>query len=329
MGAAGLFIKSPILMPRITMSDGAVDLSALDLNLLRVLDAMMAERNVTRAARRLGVTQSAVSNALARLRRLFQDDLFVRTPGGMEPTALARDLAGPVGAALDAVRGALALMVPFDPATAATAFALGMSEYAECVLGPPLVAALRAEAPGAGLTIRHADRDDAFERLERGEIGLAVGVLPEPPAHMTRVMLMRDRFVTLMRPDHPCATGDFTLQRFLAHPHALVSPTGSRTGAVDRALETLGLSRRVAVVGAHMLAVAPMLLGSDLLCTASERLARPMADAHGLAVRPTPVDAGITRIAMVWHRRDDRAPSHVWLRRRLAEIATGLGRAGV
>ena len=125
-------------------------LERLDLNLLRVFQAIDAERHVTRAAARLGVTQSAASNALARLRLEFQDDLFQRTPAGMEPTALARELAGPVRAALDAVRAAVELNRPFEPATARDEFVVGVSDYAEFVLAPPLVAALRDGHPGSG-----------------------------------------------------------------------------------------------------------------------------------------------------------------------------------
>jgi DNA-binding transcriptional LysR family regulator len=303
-----------------------VDPGRIDLNLLRVFEAVMAERHVTRAARRLGLTQSAVSNALARLRGVFADELFVRTPAGMEPTALARELEGPVGAALDAVRGALSVLVPFDPATAETAFALGVSEYAEVVLGPPLVARLREEAPGASVAFRHADRADAFDLIERDAVQLALGVLPEPPAHMTRVMLLKDGFATLMRPGHPCAEGPFGLDRFLEFPHLLVSPTGARTGAVDRALERIGRHRRLAVIGAHLASAAPMLLSSDLLCTAAERLALPLAAAHGLVARATPAEAEPVRLAMVWHRRYDRLPAHAWMRRTVAALAEDLSR---
>ena len=136
-------------------------LERLDLNLLRVFQAIDAERNVTRAAARLGITQSAASNALARLRRAFQDELFQRTPAGMAPTALARELAAPVGAALDAVRSAVELNRPFAPEDARDEFVIGASDYAEFVLAPPLVEALRTQAPGVSVVFRHADRDDA------------------------------------------------------------------------------------------------------------------------------------------------------------------------
>ena len=143
-----------------------MDIGRLDLNLLRVFEALHAERHVTRAGARLGLTQSAVSNALKRLRLVFQDDLFQRTPRGMEPTALARELASPVATALDAVRAALDLNRPFDPARAQETFRIGVSDQAEFVLGPPLVGILGREAPGVTLVFRHADRDVALALLD-------------------------------------------------------------------------------------------------------------------------------------------------------------------
>jgi DNA-binding transcriptional LysR family regulator len=213
-----------------------VDLDRLDLNLLRVFEALWAERHVTRAAARLGLTQSAASNALGRLRAAFKDDLFQRTPTGMEPTALARELAGPVGAALDAVRAAVALNRPFDPAHAEESFTLGMSDYAEFVLAPPLIAALRARAPGVSVVVRHVDREVVTALLDEDRAHLAIGQLPEPPTRMTRIMLLRDELVVLMRPDHPAAKEGLDLDAFLAWPHLLVSAVASREGAVDRAL---------------------------------------------------------------------------------------------
>jgi LysR family transcriptional activator of mexEF-oprN operon len=222
-------------------------LERLDLNLLRVFRAIDAERNVTRAATRLEITQSAASNALTRLRRAFQDDLFQRTPNGMEPTALARELAGPVCTALDAVRSAVDLNRPFAPESARDEFVVGTSEYAEFVLAPFLVAALREQVPGVSVVFRHADREGALELLDQDRAHLAIGTFPEPPVRMTRIVLMRDEFVVLMRADHPAARA-LDLKRYLDSPHLLVSPVASREGAVDRALATLGRRRELAAL---------------------------------------------------------------------------------
>ena len=299
----------------------AINPERLDLNLLRVLEALLAERHVTRAAARLGLTQSAVSNALRRLRAAFGDELFQRTPAGMEPTALARELAGPVGAALDAVRAAAALNRPFDPATARDEVTMGVSDYAELVLGPPLIAELARTAPGLSLTLRHVDREVALDLLERDRAQLAVGTLPEPPAHMTRVVLLRDGFGVLVRQGHP-AEGGLDLAAFLAWPHLLVSAVASRR-AVDRALATIGERRRVAAVVAHHLAAGAVLRRSDLLCTLARRVALPLAEAFGLVLLPLPAEValGAQSVSLVFHNRYAQHPAHRWLRRLVAETA--------
>ena len=299
-----------------------MDLTTLDLNLLRVFDAVMRERHVTRAASRLGLTQSAVSNALARLRAAFGDELFVRRPGGVEPTALASDLDPPIAAALDQVRAALAMKLPFVPATATDHFSVGMSEYAEAVLAAPLVAALAAEAPGCMLTLRHVDRTDAEALMEREDIAIALTVMPdELPAHFTRILVLPDEFATLMRPDHPLAEGELTLERFASVPHLVVSPNGSRRAALDEPMRAAGHPRRVTVTCGHFLAVADILLASDLICTMSGRMGQRIARVRGLAVRTTPVEIRHIRLSMAWHRRHDSHPAHIWLRRKLQALA--------
>jgi len=302
-----------------------MELGQLDLNLLRVFHAVGTERHVTRAAGRLGVTQSAVSNALARLRVAFGDELFLRRPGGVEPTALAAELALPIANALDQVEAALKLRLPFDPKTAEEAWTLGMSEYAESVLAPCLVRILRAEAPRCFLAIRHIDRTDMEPMLDGGGIGLAFGVLPEPPSRFNRVMLLPDRFLSFMDAGHPLAQAEaMSLAAFASYPHILVSANGSRRGALDEPLEALGHPRRIAVVVARASAAIRMVQGSDLVCTTSARLVRPLAEHVPVALREPPVELRHERIAMVWHRRHDQHPAHVWLRRRLQSLAREL-----
>ena len=206
------------------------DLATLDLNLLRVFDAVARERHVTRAAEKLNLSQPAVSNALTRLRAALGDELFLRRPGGVEPTALALSLTGPVAEVLDRLRQTLAVNAPFDPATTERVFTVAFSEYAESVLAPSLLEAMGRQAPHALLAIRHADRTNALELLDSGEAEMAVAVLPDPPALYTRVLLLPEVFVTVMRPGHELATGEMTLKRFTSVPHLLHSPNGSRDG---------------------------------------------------------------------------------------------------
>ncbi len=293
------------------------DLSQLDLNLLRVFDAVARERHVTRAARRLNLSQPAVSNALARLRAALGDDLFLRRPGGVEPTILAQSLAGPVAEALDRLSDALATRTPFDPATARREFHVAFSEYAEAVLAPAVLARIAREAPGCLLAIRHADRTNVEALLDGGAAVLAVAVLDEPPALYTRLRMLPEAFLTLMRPDHPLASGEFTLDAFLSVPHLLHSPNGSRDGALDHALAGQGMARRLGGVVAHLSAVPAVLAGTDMIITLSARLARSLAAAHGLVLREPPIEVRHTRLSLVFHRRFEADAGHAWLRRLL------------
>lgn len=297
------------------------DLSTLDLNLLRVFDAVARERHVTRAAQRLNLSQPAVSNALARLRAALNDELFLRRPGGVEPTELALALAGPVAEVLDRLRDTLAVHAPFDPATSDRVFTLALSEYAEAVLAPPLLERMGREAPGCLLAIRHADRTNWQALLERGEAELAVGVLPEPPAIYTRIRLLPEGFMTLMRKGHPLATGVMTEDRLIGFPHLLHSPNGSRDGALDVALATRGKKRRLGAVVAHLSAVPEILARTDMVMTLSGRLALLLADAHGLVVRESPVEIRHTRLSMIFHRRLESDDGHAWLRRLILTVA--------
>ena len=293
------------------------ELSQLDLNLLRVFDAVARERHVTRAAQRLNLSQPAVSNALARLRAALGDELFLRRPGGVEPTALAAALASPVAEALDRLADALAVQAPFEPATARRVFTVAFSEYAEAALAPRVLERMAREAPDCLLAIRHADRTNAEALLERGEAQLAIAVLPEPGALYTRLRLLPEAFLTLMRHDHPLAGGELTLERFISVPHLLHSPNGSRDGALDAILATRGLSRRLGAVVAHLSAVPEILGRTEMIMTLSARLAAQMATGGQLITRAPPLDVRHTRLSMIFHRRFEGDPGHAWLRRLL------------
>lgn len=301
------------------------DLQTLDLNLLRVFDAVARERHVTHAAEKLNLSQPAVSNALARLRTALKDELFLRRPGGVEPTALALSLAGPVAEVLDRLRTTLADQTPFEPATTQRVFTVALSEYAESVLAPPLLEVMHREAPNALLAVRHADRTNAQDLLEKGEAELAIAVLGEPPALYTRVRLLPEGFITLVRPGHPLAEGEMTLERFTAFPHLLHSPNGSRGGALDAPLEAAGFPRRLGAVVAHLGAVPEILARTDMVMTLSARLAQRLARTYGLVQRPCPVAFEHVRLSLVFHRRFEADAGHAWLRRLLLVVAREVG----
>lgn len=296
-------------------------LAGLDLNLLRVFDAVMRERHVTRAAERLNLSQPAVSNALARLRVALHDELFLRRPGGVEPTALALNLAGPIAEALDRLAETLSVQAPFDPATSNRVFPIALSEYAEAVLAPMLLAAVAREAPGCMIAISHADRTNAMALLDGGVAQLAIAVLGEPTALYTRLRLLPEEFRVLMRPDHPLAAGALDLERYLSVPHLLHSPNGSREGAVDVELAKTGRQRRLGAVLAHLSAVPAILHGTDMIMTLSSRLAEMLGRSHGLVCRDLPLEITHLRLSLVFHRRFEADAGHAWLRQLLLRVA--------
>ena len=182
-----------------------MDIRAVDLNLLKAFDALMSERAVTRAAGRIGLSQPAMSHALSRLRSLFADDLFVRTPAGMEPTAHAREIAPLISAAIEQIEAALNLGAGFDPARSAGIFSAGMAEYAEVALVGPLARAFAKEAPRATLRLLPLNGADAADQLERGMIDVAVAHLRTVPAAIETRPLLREPFVVVTRKGHPLA----------------------------------------------------------------------------------------------------------------------------
>jgi DNA-binding transcriptional LysR family regulator len=221
-----------------------MDVRAVDLNLLKAFDALTSERAVTRAATRIGLSQPAMSHALSRLRALFADDLFVRTPTGMEPTARAREIAPLVAAAIEHIEAALNLGIGFDPAKSTGIFTAGMAEYAEVALVGRLAAAFARQAARATLRLTPLTGTDAAEQLDRGVIDVAVARLGTLPTHVESVLLLRDPFVVVARRGHPIVGQSLSIEAYAALNHILVSPRGDTSGALDRILVDFGLRRR-------------------------------------------------------------------------------------
>lgn len=298
-----------------------MDVAGFDLNLLKVFDALYAERHVTHAGLRTGLSQSAMSGALTRLREVFEDELFVRTPAGMQPTPRAHDLAGPVADALRLVRGALGTR-SFDHRTSDQAFTIAMTDYAAFVLLPPLLARLGAEAPQVDLRVRGMfGRDEAVALLDAGEADLAVGVPTDASARIISRPLFREGFACVARCGHPAFAEGVSLEAFAAAPHLLVSPEGDRSGLVDRELSKLGLKRRV-LLSLPQFLVAPFVIAeTDLVATLSSRVARRFAETGvGIAVHEPPIVLPTWPLAMMWHRRTDAHTATTWLREVVAEV---------
>jgi DNA-binding transcriptional LysR family regulator len=297
-----------------------MDIRAVDLNLLKAFDALIRERAVTRAAGRIGLSQPAMSHALSRLRSLFADDLFVRTPNHMEPTARAREIAPLVSAAIEHIEAALNLGIGFDPAKSTGIFTAGMAEYAEVALVGRLAEAFAGQAPKATLRLTPLTGAEAADRLDNGAIDVAVVHLRALPGHLDSMMLLRDPFVLVARRGHPLAAQSLSLEAYAALDHVLVSPRGDTSGAVDRALADFGLKRRIALLVATYLALPAVLASSDLVATVPRRTAQPIAAMAEIEIMPLAIDLSV-HVSMAWHRRATSEPAQVWFRSLLSEAA--------
>lgn len=299
-----------------------MDLHGIDLNLLVAFDALMAERSVTRAGARIGRTQPAMSAALARLRTLLRDDLFVRSPAGLQPTPRALDLAEPLGRALADIQCTLDFVRAFDPLASTASFTLGLSEHPTYVVLPRLVEHLGEVAPAVGLRIRSfTARDDAVAMLDAGTIDVAIGVPPaNPVGRILTQPLFEERFVCILRPRHPAADAPLTLSAFLALSHVLVSPEDERHGHVDTALAKLGRKRRLALTLPQMYAVPALVARSDMIATLLEGVVHASGHGERLVVRTPPLELDRVPFVLLWHRRNDAHPAQRWLRSTVATL---------
>ena len=292
----------------------------LDLNLLRVFDALVRQRKVAAAAQELGLSAPAVSNALARLRRATGDELFTRTPGGMLPTAHAAAIAPAVSDALAALEAAVARPAVFAPASGERSFRLAMTDIGEIIFLPALVRRLREAAPGVTLSTVRNTAIDLRAEMAQGSVDLAVGWLPRLGAGFHQRRLFTQRYVALMAAGHPLAQGRLTAARFVAARHAVVVSEGTGHEQVQRELRRLGVAEPVALRLPHFVAVPWIVAESDLVVTVPEKLALKAAGPFGLVVRELPLALPRFEVNVFWHRRAHREAGNRWLRERLAEL---------
>lgn len=292
----------------------------IDLNLLRVFDAVLRERGVTAAAGRLGLTQPAVSNALARLRALFGDALFVRTATGMDATPFARGVAEPVRQALALLESALAHGPGFEPATSTRAFRFYMSDLGQVEFLPPLVERVQRAAPGVRLEAAAADLEHMADALGSGALDLAVGFLPALGPPIERQPLFRDPYVCLMRLGHPAIQKKLTRKRFLEASHVVVTYRGGGHRVIEEALERAGVARRIALRVPHFTVVPMVLERTDLILTLPARVARIYERQGRFKAVPPPVPISPAEVAVHWHERFAADPGNRWLRDQIVAL---------
>lgn len=301
------------------------DLNRVDLNLLVAFEALYEERGVTRAAQRLNLAQPSVSGALARLRTLFDDPLFVRAPNGMQPTPKARMLAPRVAAALVRVRDVLAMSEVATPGDfRGRAVSVAMTDYAGLIAAPLLVAAVRREAPGLDLRIRPLHARSVCNDLEAGRLDFAIGGHIAVPPGLVSTTLFDERFVGIADRAGRFARSRVDLESWLAAPHALFAPGAfaEPSGVVDEALARLGRSRRVALTVPHVSALPACLAGTDLVATIAERIAVRLAESAGVAVFALPLEDLPPFDVVLAHAPGlERDPVLAWVRQTIMGIA--------
>jgi DNA-binding transcriptional LysR family regulator len=305
----------------------AINLRTVDLNLLTVFDAVYAEGNLGRAALRLTMTQPAVSNALARLRAMTRDPLFVKASHGVTPTPFARRLHGPVRDALDMIRGGLAAAGEFDPARSKREFMVATGYGLEVVAGPAFLAWAHTHAPGvriSGRLIGH--RENVWTELRDGHLDVAVDVMLPSGKNFASQHLLDADLVVIARRAHPRVRERLTLADYLAERHVVLRPksTEEMQHAVRRKLHEL--DRDVALEVSSTLALAIVVSESNALGAIGRALAEKLADRLRLRIFPPPVALPTVGVYVVWHRSRANDPGHRWLREGIAELLIGMGR---
>lgn len=319
-----------------------MSIGRMDLNLLKVFDAVYEDRNLVLAGRRLHLSQSAVSHALTRLREVVGDELFLRTGKGLAPTGRASAMAPMLRDALRRIEATLGVE-PFVPAHSTRRFVIAANDHVTVVIVAPLLRALQQAAPGVDLVIRPSTRLDLAEQIDLGRIDLAIGIFSQVPARLNADLLMTQGEKILMRKGHPASRRKLQVKDLARYPLVTLSVGGQEEGAVDGFILERGLARqsemfdRNALVEAlqgsggpplrqrvtvpHALAIPALLRDSDMLSIVPASLAQALADGGELVERQPPYRTGQSVTRAVWHRRNDHEAGHVWLREMVAEVA--------
>jgi DNA-binding transcriptional LysR family regulator len=299
----------------------AVNLGAVDLKLLVVFDAIMTERNVSRAGARIGMSQSATSNALNRLRELLADQLFIRTGSGMQPTAVALRLTTPIHEALQLVRSALEPSL-FDPSNSTWTYRLAISDHASIVMLPSLAEHLARVAPGVRLVLRPKVNAEVAGQLDANEIDFAIGVIPALQRRFNRASLFRDSYDCLLRRNHPLAKRPLKLSDFKSTEFLAVRPRHEGPSEVDRILIDKGVRRTVAITVDQFLAAPPILAHTNLIAFMLRGVMQHL-NLKQLNVAQAPIRLDV-QVSAVWNRALTKQPAHSWMRQQLMEVSSRL-----
>lgn len=305
------------------MPNKPIHFSNFDLNLLLVLDALLKERNVTRAAELLHLTQPAVSSALGRIRDHFGDPILMRTPTGMQPTPRALEIEPHLKNALSLIETKVFQHEGFNPQTTTLKMNIAITDYAELVIIPRLVERLYHEAPDLRIEFSFLVNFVPVQELASGSIDMALGFFIEKPVDLYVQTLFEDPFVTVHRRGHPDFKGkDLTLKQFTEAKHILVSPWGGMEGIAEETLAKMKLSRSVNIAVPHFM-IAPLLASqSDYIVTLPEKIVKPFAKTLDLHLQKPPIEMRTSPATLIWHGRTHKSDSHKWLRNLILEVAS-------
>lgn len=294
-----------------------MNLSKVDLNLFIVFDAIYTEANLTRAGQIVGITQPAVSNALARLRETFNDPLFVRTAQGMVPTPMAQNIIGPVRNALSLLRVSVQESRTFNPLQANKTYRISMTDLTEEIILPPLFQRLRRQAPAVQIESFLSKRRETTKELAAGRLDFAVDAPLNTDPQVRHVKLLSDRYVCALRKGHPLAKDKLTLDEYMSLTHIHISSRRSGLGYVDLTLGKMGIQRKIALRSQHYLMASMVMQKTDMAMTVPERFAR----SHDLHYVGVPVEVPAVETHLYWHESTDQDPANRWMREQMIELA--------
>ncbi|MDM9379870.1 LysR family transcriptional regulator [Chlorogloeopsis sp. ULAP01] len=295
-------------------------LAGIDLNLLVVFDALMTEQHLTRAAEKIGLSQPATSNALARLRKLFKDDLFIKTSKGITPTPRAIALAVPIREALTQIQSVVSSQPEFDPKTSDRVFRIGMDDYTEIVFLSKLLQELSHIAPNVRVQVRSSTWQKAPKLLDADEIDLALGYFPEFSSWHQKQTLYLETFICVASAERFKKRKRLTIEEYASASHLLVSPKEDMVGMVDELLAQQGLSRIVAVSVPNFLIVPFVLVSTELVATIPSQIVATLTQTWNLYAFPLPFEMPGFSVDMLWHSKSDRDPGHTWLRELITRL---------
>ncbi len=297
------------------------NLRDIDLNLLVIFDRLFAERSVTKVAATLSLGQPAVSNALSRLRKMFDDELFIRTPTGMSPTPFAAQLESTVAEALRLIQGVVDSRASFEPLTSERGFSIGMTDIGEIYFLPELMEELQTKAPSVSIsTVRNA-AVNLKEAMQTGQVDMAIGLIPHLESHeFFQRRLFLQKYVCMFRKGHPLDKPKMKLSEFFAANHVAIVSAGTGHGRVDELIDSGASRRRIKLRVPHFVAVGHILQSTDMIATVPERLAEKMIEPFGLGFCPHPVKLPAIEINLFWHAKLQKDPANQWLRSLIGQM---------